>query len=200
MSAHIAEKPSSNPAGRDSASFVLNLCASTSPMALTHPTSPELKRYTFFVSRQREDGRERFRLHMGYFASQAAAELMLPAVREVYPAAWAGPAPTSSGPRRQRPLAPTIAISTAPVEPAAIPVPVSRPVVQDKPAAAPKPAVSAVAGAELASMSNVRDVLAQLSEAPVAAKPAARPVPPRALRKGGGRRGGPPRPRPARAP
>ena len=33
------------------------LSSSTSPMALTHPSSPELKRYTFFVSRQRQDGR-----------------------------------------------------------------------------------------------------------------------------------------------
>ena len=42
--------------------FVINLAASTSPMALSNPTSPALKRFTFFVSRQREDGRERFRL------------------------------------------------------------------------------------------------------------------------------------------
>ena len=47
--------------------FVINLCASTTPVALTQPNSPELKRYTFFVTRRREEGRERFRLHMGYF-------------------------------------------------------------------------------------------------------------------------------------
>ena len=78
-------------------------------MALTHPNTPELKRYTFFVSRQREDGRERFRLHMGYFASQEAAEALLAAVRDVYPAAWAGPAPTTGVPRRARvTVAPTV--------------------------------------------------------------------------------------------
>ncbi len=51
-------------------------------MALAHPSSPELKRYTFFVSRQREDGRERF-LHMGYFGTQEQAEEVLVAVRDV---------------------------------------------------------------------------------------------------------------------
>lgn len=93
--------------------FVINLCSSTSPMALAHPSSPELKRYTFFVSRQREDGRERFRLHMGYFGTQEQAEEVLVAVRDVYPAAWAGPAPTHGVARRGKiapvQLAPAVA-------------------------------------------------------------------------------------------
>ena len=94
MNASTAEILNNESAVAPSQLFVINLCASTSPMALSHPTAPELKRYTFFVSRQREDGRERFRLHMGYFASQEEADAMLNAVRDVYPAAWAGPAPT----------------------------------------------------------------------------------------------------------
>lgn len=73
--------------------FVINLCASTTPVALVQPNSPELKRYTFFVTRRREEGRERFRLHMGYFDTQEQAEGLLADVREVYPAAWVGPAP-----------------------------------------------------------------------------------------------------------
>jgi hypothetical protein len=104
MSAGIAENIRVNNSGPDRA-FVINLCASTSPMALTPPNSPELKRYTFFVSRQREDGRERFRLHMGYFTSQQEAENLLAAVRDVYPAAWVGPAPSTGAPRRARPVA-----------------------------------------------------------------------------------------------
>ena len=48
--------------------FVLNLCSSTTPMALAQSELPELKRFTFFVSRRFEEGRERFRLHMGFFA------------------------------------------------------------------------------------------------------------------------------------
>ena len=82
-------------AQRDAAAplFVINLCASTTPVALAHPDSAELKKYTFFVTRRREEGRERFRLHMGYFDTLADAESLLALVRDVYPAAWCGPAP-----------------------------------------------------------------------------------------------------------
>src|SRR5579862_8796705 len=74
-------------------SFVLNLCSSTTPMALAQVELPELKRFNFFVSRRFEEGRERFRLHMGYFATLAEAEEWLAVVREIYPGAWAGDAP-----------------------------------------------------------------------------------------------------------
>ena len=73
--------------------FVINLCGSTTPVALTPPDHAGLKRFTFFVSRRREEGRERFRLHMGYFDSQEDAEQLLDIVREIYPGAWAGLAP-----------------------------------------------------------------------------------------------------------
>ena len=65
MTASSAENIGDDGAAASEQLFVINLAASTSPMALSHPSSPELKRYTFFVSRQREEGRERFRLHMG---------------------------------------------------------------------------------------------------------------------------------------
>lgn len=77
----------------DSGPFVLNLCSSTTPMALAQTDLAELKRFTFFVSRRFEEGRERFRLHMGYFTSLAEAEEWLNVVREIYPGAWAGEAP-----------------------------------------------------------------------------------------------------------
>jgi len=54
--------------------FVLNLTSSTTPMALSNPEQPELKRFSFFVSRRFEEGRERFRLHMGYFSTLKEAE------------------------------------------------------------------------------------------------------------------------------
>ena len=73
--------------------FVLNLTSSTTPMALANPEQPELKRFSFFVSRRFEEGRERFRLHMGYFPTLAEAEEWLVAVRDIYPGAWAGEAP-----------------------------------------------------------------------------------------------------------
>ena len=77
----------------EAGSFVLNLCSSTTPMALAQTDLPELKRFTFFVSRRFEEGRERFRLHMGFFATQAEAEEWLGLVRDIYPGAWAGEAP-----------------------------------------------------------------------------------------------------------
>ncbi len=80
-------------AAPNSGPFVLNLCSSTTPMALAQTDLPELKRFTFFVSRRFEEGRERFRLHMGYFATLAEAEEWLAVVREIYPGAWAGEAP-----------------------------------------------------------------------------------------------------------
>src|ERR1700761_7017948 len=73
--------------------FVLNLCSSTTPMALAQADKEELKRFTFFVSRRFEEGRERFRLHMGYFTTLAEAEEWLSVVRDIYPGAWAGEAP-----------------------------------------------------------------------------------------------------------
>ncbi|HEY1899399.1 MAG TPA: hypothetical protein VGG49_06385 [Steroidobacteraceae bacterium] len=103
-------------------SFVINLCSSTTPMALTQPQLAELKSYRFFVSRRLEDGRERFRLHVGYFDSLLQAEDLLPLVREIYPGAWASEAPG----KRLRARALAAAISTpqappAPVKPAVTP-------------------------------------------------------------------------------
>jgi hypothetical protein len=96
---YASEAPARDEAGESAATaagavpFVLNLCSSTTPMALAQTDLPELKRFTFFVSRRFEEGRERFRLHMGYFATLAEAEEWLGVVREIYPGAWAGEAP-----------------------------------------------------------------------------------------------------------
>jgi len=73
--------------------FVINLRSSTTPMALSQPNDPALARFKFFMSRRLEDGRERFRLHMGFFESLGEAEEWLATVREIYPGAWAGEAP-----------------------------------------------------------------------------------------------------------
>jgi hypothetical protein len=118
----IPDPPVAMPAA-DQESFVINLCSSTTPMALTQPQLAELKRYKFFVSRRLEDGRERFRLHMGYFDSLLQAEELLPVVRDIYPGAWAGEAP---GKRlRSRDATPPAAAATVSVAPtlAAAPAP-----------------------------------------------------------------------------
>jgi len=62
-------------------------------MALGQAQIPELKQFSFFVSRRLEEGRERFRLHMGYFPTLAEAQEWLNVVRDIYPGAWAGEAP-----------------------------------------------------------------------------------------------------------
>ena len=99
--------------------YVINLTSSTTPMALSQPKDPTLAQFTFFVSRRLEDGRERFRLHMGYFETQQAAEEMLAVVREVYPSAWAGEAPG----KKLRPNAAAAAAPAAPAPRAAAPAP-----------------------------------------------------------------------------
>ncbi|MCU0757755.1 MAG: hypothetical protein MUF07_00965 [Steroidobacteraceae bacterium] len=90
-------------------------------MALAKPSAPELARYTFFVSRRREEGRERFRLHMGYFATRDEAEQMLALVRDLYPAAWVGETPGRKLPAVGRGATAAAAAppSDLPVEPAA---------------------------------------------------------------------------------
>ena len=99
-----------------------------------------MKRFSFFVSRRREDNRERFRLHMGYFSSLAEAEEWLNVIRDIYPGAWAGEAPGKKLRARaaaaelanQLPSPPTAAVprvvsvsaKTAPTAPAQVAAPV----------------------------------------------------------------------------
>ena len=127
--------------------YVINLTSSTTPMALSQPKDPTLAQFTFFVSRRLEDGRERFRLHMGYFESQQAAEEMLAVVREVYPSAWAGEAPgkklrpnTSAAARRR--ASPAHSARAAPAPQPKAPPPAAPPPAAAQPAA-PKPAAPA---------------------------------------------------------
>jgi hypothetical protein len=126
------------PMSASGSSFVINLCSSTSPVALAPPDHAGLKRFTFFVSRRREEGRERFRLHMGYFESQEEAEKLLDIVREIYPGAWAGMAP---GQRLRAAAAAAAAVQA----PAAAPIeqevpPVTAAVAAAPPVPAPQPA------------------------------------------------------------
>src|SRR5579885_1494392 len=148
--------------------FVLNLCSSTTPMALAQTELPELKRFTFFVSRRFEEGRERFRLHMGFFATQAAAEEWLGVVRDIYPGAWAGEAPG----KKLRARATEAAAAQA--RHAAGP---QKTVTAPPPAAAPTPPMPSAARAESrqpAAPSQIPTLVPTLhppAAAPVAAKP-----------------------------
>jgi hypothetical protein len=149
--------------------FVLNLCSSTTPMALAQTDLAELKRFTFFVSRRFEEGRERFRLHMGFFESLAEAEEWLGVVRDIYPGAWAGDAPGKKlraraaeaaatqarhavGPQPTTAVPPAAPLRPAPsaarpqsAQPAVPPVPTHVPTLHPPAAAPPSPRTPAVA-------------------------------------------------------
>jgi hypothetical protein len=73
--------------------FVINLDSSSMPMPLYVPFRYELVGFSVFRSRKIEDGRERFRLHLGYFDTHKHAEEALTIVRKYYPAAWISSAP-----------------------------------------------------------------------------------------------------------
>ena len=122
--------------------YVINLTSSTTPMALSQPKDPTLAQFTFFVSRRLEDGRERFRLHMGYFETMQAAEEMLSVVREVYPSAWAGEAPGKKLRPNNSAAAPAPAPAPAAPARAAAPAPQPQAPTAAQPAA-PKPAAPA---------------------------------------------------------
>jgi len=145
--------------------FVINLCGSTTPVALTPPDHAGLKRFTFFVSRRREEGRERFRLHMGYFESQEDAERLLDIVREIYPGAWAGLAP---GLRLRAQAEAEAAEAAQQVPPAAavdVPAPVAAPVAATPVDAAPVDAAPVAVAAGVAAAATV-EVPASPPEAP----------------------------------
>jgi hypothetical protein len=152
-------------------SFVINLCSSTSPVALAPPDHAGLKRFSFFVSRRREESRERFRLHMGYFDTQEEAEKLLDIVREIYPGAWAGLAPgqrlRGAAAHASDSPAPTVAAEVAPAQLDQLldstPAAAAQPIV-------PKPAVSAETAAE--PTATVAVAVAAAPAAPIDAAPA----------------------------
>jgi hypothetical protein len=146
---YVVSKLTRPAGGAATGGFVINLTSSTTPMALSQPKDPTLSQFSFFVSRRLEDGRERFRLHMGYFETMQAAEEMLVVVRDVYPGAWASEAPgkklrggkpqaSAAAPAPAKPAAATPAPALAPAEPARAAAPT---------APAPQPAAPPVAAA-----------------------------------------------------
>jgi hypothetical protein len=132
--------------------FVINLCSSTTPMALSQPDAPEMKRFSFFVSRRREDNRERFRLHMGYFSTLAEAEEWLGVIRDIYPGAWAGEAPGKK--LRARAAAAELA-NQLPSPPTNVPARVVSVSAQPVPAAPARPAAQVAQRPAAPSAANI---------------------------------------------
>ncbi len=75
--------------------YVITLFSSLMPMPLEVPDPRGLEGLAVFRSRRVEDGRERFRLHLGYFDSRTDAEDALPVVQKHFPSAWVASAPRS---------------------------------------------------------------------------------------------------------
>ena len=134
---YVVSKLTRPTGGTATGGFVINLTSSTTPMALSQPKDPTLAQYSFFVSRRLEDGRERFRLHMGYFETMQAADEMLAVVREVYPGAWASEAPGKKL-KANNATAAAAPAQSKPIAAAAPPAPAPAPV-QAKPAAVAAP-------------------------------------------------------------
>ena len=134
---YVVSKLTRPTGGAATGGFVINLTSSTTPMALSQPKDPTLAQFTFFVSRRLEDGRERFRLHMGYFETIQAAEEMLVVVRDVYPGAWASEAPGKKlrGSKPQAAAAPP-----PPAKPSRLRTPTPTPAAPVRAAAPPAPA------------------------------------------------------------
>jgi hypothetical protein len=73
--------------------FMINVHSGASPLTIEGLNGPEFKGLTVFATRSREEGRDRHRVHVGYFPSAQAAAPILALVRLRYPAAWVLPCP-----------------------------------------------------------------------------------------------------------
>ncbi|HEY8537920.1 MAG TPA: SPOR domain-containing protein [Steroidobacteraceae bacterium] len=77
-----------NATGSGTSLFVINLCASMAPIANAPKALPGLEQYRIYQVTRREDGRTRYRLRLGFFATEADAEAVLNIVRVSYPTAF----------------------------------------------------------------------------------------------------------------
>jgi hypothetical protein len=70
--------------------FLINLCASMTPMPSVPRNLKGFEKYKLYQVSRQEDGRRRFRLRLGFFTSEADAEWVLNSVRNLYPTAFTG--------------------------------------------------------------------------------------------------------------
>jgi hypothetical protein len=70
--------------------FVINLCASMTPMPALPKQLKGFEKYKLYQVSRQEDGRRRYRLRLGFFSSEAEAEMVVSSVRSLYPTAFAG--------------------------------------------------------------------------------------------------------------
>jgi hypothetical protein len=68
--------------------FVINLYASMTPMPSVPKSLKGYESYRLYQVSRVEDGRHRYRLRLGFFSSEADAEIALASLRSLYPAAF----------------------------------------------------------------------------------------------------------------
>jgi hypothetical protein len=175
--------------------YVITLTSAATPMPLQGPSAPELASLALFRSKKCEDGRDRYRLHLGYFTSAELAEEVLPLVRDSFPAAFVAASPqTNMGSlddtaiTRFSIIQPIGASPPEPVMPVA-PPPKPQAVPPAQPRATASRPVVAAAPRKLPSQTQVPRTMPQRSLPPKTAQPRpasqstspARPAPSRTL-------------------
>src|SRR5690348_10955635 len=68
--------------------FVINLCASMTPMPSVPKSLKGYEEHRLYQVARIEDGRHRYRLRLGFFNTEADAELAVASLRSLYPAAF----------------------------------------------------------------------------------------------------------------
>jgi SPOR domain len=97
---------------------MITVWAGSVPPPLETLRLPELAHLDVFVSRTSEEGRQRYRVHVGYFPDISAAKRVLPQLRKIYPSAWIVPADRH---RRLGRIKPPEALEMPRLEPVALP-------------------------------------------------------------------------------
>jgi len=75
--------------------FVISLCLVTIPITIPQPRDSQLTRFRFFLSHCWEDGRKRFRLHLGFFQSMTEAQKWHAILSRIYPDAFVSESPAA---------------------------------------------------------------------------------------------------------
>ena len=80
---------SANGRGKKISGFFITLCSSMSPFRKGDiPDLPEFRQRRLYNSHNVEDGRDRYRLHLGRFNTSADAQIALSGLRSRFPTAW----------------------------------------------------------------------------------------------------------------
>lgn len=155
------------------------------PMPSVPKTLKGFEQYRLYEVSRQEDGRRRYRLRMGFFTTEADAELLLNSVRALYPTAFIGCVSNEDERfvRSAGHVRPAINIVTA-SEPVAKPVaapPVAKPVAMAVPAAAqaapqPAPAPVKTVAKPVKTEQSEQSVAPKSMDKPMETKPAIKPA------------------------